>query len=51
MVGETATHPYLVTNQQASCSDYDTAFKTLAQVDELALPVAFSKLLDQLTGF
>jgi len=50
-VGETAAHPYLVANQQEARSDRETAFKALSQVDDLALPVAFSKLLGQLTDF
>jgi A/G-specific adenine glycosylase len=50
-VGETASNPYLVSDQRESRSDCQTVFKALSQVDELALPVAFSKLLDQLTDF
>ncbi|MDO9492475.1 A/G-specific adenine glycosylase [Acetobacterium sp.] len=45
IVCETASHPYLVSNQQESQSDRQTAFKALSQIDDLALPVAFSKLL------
>jgi len=49
LVCETATTPYLVSDQDDSRSDCQ--FKALSQVDDLALPVAFSKLLGLLTDF
>lgn len=48
-IRETTSNPYLVSNQERTQADHQ--FKSLSQIDDLALPVAFSKLLDQLTNF
>ncbi|WP_373485154.1 A/G-specific adenine glycosylase [Acetobacterium malicum] len=45
MVSETASHPYFISAPGVPQSDHQTAFKALPQIDDLALPVAFSKLL------
>lgn len=50
-VSETAVNPYRDSDPGEAQSDCKTVFKALSQIDDLALPIAFSKLLDQLTGF
>lgn len=50
-VGKTAANPYRASDPGEAQSDCKTVFKALSQIDDLALPIAFSKLLDQLTDF
>jgi len=49
LVCEAVATRYLVSDQAESQSDYQ--FKSLSEVDDLALPIAFSKLLALLTDF
>lgn len=45
LVCETPAHPYQASTAGASLATAQTTFKALAQIDDLALPVAFSRLL------
>ncbi|WP_414732616.1 A/G-specific adenine glycosylase [Acetobacterium carbinolicum] len=48
-VCESTLNPYYISAQRESRSNPQVTFKALSQVDDLALPIAFSKLLALLT--
>ncbi|WP_303866402.1 A/G-specific adenine glycosylase [Acetobacterium wieringae] len=48
-IRETVSTSHHIPNQEQTQADHQ--FKALSEIDDLALPIAFSKLLDQLTRF
>ena len=49
LVCETPAHPYSASADGDPLSTIQSTFKALSQIDDLALPVAFSRLLPLLT--